>query len=192
MSPAKVGKHPKRFDELRKQIDADPARRARVERHKATMLGELRRALDLTQTTLAERLDVTQENVSQIERGEADVRLSTLDRYVTALGGTLEIVATFPDRTVGLSVGREGAMRRRLARTGAAAGGSRPARQATDPKRSTGTRQETTATADRATARVTAAAERGRSEAVRATPRRSQRASKGKRAKGGARAASRS
>jgi hypothetical protein len=29
------------FDELRKQIDADPARRANVEEHKAEMLGEL-------------------------------------------------------------------------------------------------------------------------------------------------------
>lgn len=192
MSPAKVGKHPKRFDELRKQIDADPARRARVERHKATMLGELRRALDLTQTALAERLDVTQENVSQIERGEADVRLSTLDRYVSALGGTLEIVATFPDRTVELSVGQEGAVRRRLARTGAAAGGSRPARQAADAKRAPRTRRETTATADRATARVTAAAQRGRSATVKATPRRSERSSKAKRAKGGTRAAYRS
>jgi hypothetical protein len=30
------------FDELRKQIDADPARRANVEEHKTAMLGELR------------------------------------------------------------------------------------------------------------------------------------------------------
>ncbi len=29
------------FDELRKQIDADPARRANVEEHKTAMLGEL-------------------------------------------------------------------------------------------------------------------------------------------------------
>jgi hypothetical protein len=30
------------FDELRKQIDADPARRANVEEYKRAMLGELR------------------------------------------------------------------------------------------------------------------------------------------------------
>ena len=105
MTPAKTTKRGKGFDELRRQIDADPARRARVEEHKAAMLGELRRKLDLTQVIVAERLDVTQENISQIERGEADVRLSTLSRYVEALGGRLEIRAAFPEETVALSVG---------------------------------------------------------------------------------------
>ena len=79
--------HSQSFDNLRRQIDADPDRRARVEEHKTAMLAELRRSLDLTQAALAERLEVTQENVSRIERGEADVRLSTLSRYVEALGG---------------------------------------------------------------------------------------------------------
>lgn len=93
------------FDQLRAQIDADPLRRARVEEYKAQMLGELRRELDLTQMQLAERLDVTQENVSQIERGTTDVRVSTLRRYVEALGGRLELRATFPDRSVTLAIG---------------------------------------------------------------------------------------
>lgn len=39
--------------------------------------------------------------VSRIER-EEDVYLSTLRRYVAALGGELEINAVFPDRTVSL------------------------------------------------------------------------------------------
>jgi predicted transcriptional regulator len=47
---------------------------------------------------------VTQENVSQIERGAADIRVSTLRRYVEALGGRLELRATFPDRSVTLAV----------------------------------------------------------------------------------------
>lgn len=100
------------FDKLRGQIDADPARRARVEDHKTAMLSELRRALDLTQAAIAERLEVTQENVSQIERGEADVRLSTLNRYVEALGGRLEVRAAFPERTVELKIGKSGGLRR--------------------------------------------------------------------------------
>src|SRR3989442_15586483 len=104
MTPAKTTKRGKGFDELRRQIDADPARRARVEEHKAAMLGELRRKLDLTQVVVAERLDVTQENISQIERGEADVRLSTLSRYFEALGGRLEIPAAIPDDTFSLTV----------------------------------------------------------------------------------------
>lgn len=77
------------------------------------MLGELRRELDLTQAIVADRLDVTQENVSQIERGEADVRLSTLSRYIQALGGHLEVRAAFPEETVTLTVGRAATVMRR-------------------------------------------------------------------------------
>jgi transcriptional regulator with XRE-family HTH domain len=113
MTPAKTTKSRKSFNQLREQIDANPARRAKVEKHKAAMLGELRRQLDLTQVVVADRLDVTQENISQIERGDADVRLSTLSRYVEALGGRLEIQARFPDETVSLSVGSASTMHRR-------------------------------------------------------------------------------
>ena len=108
MASRDAGASSKRFDELRKQIDTDPGRRARVEEYKAQMLGELRRELDLTQAALADRLNVTQENVSQIERGETDIRLSTLRRYVEALGGQLEMRATFPDRSVNLTVDKAG------------------------------------------------------------------------------------
>jgi len=116
MTATKTTKNRKGWDELRKQIDADPARRAKVEEHKTAMLGELRRKLDLTQAIVADRLDVTQENVSQIERGEADVRLSTLSRYIEALGGHLEVRAAFPEETVALSVGSAATMRRRRTR----------------------------------------------------------------------------
>jgi transcriptional regulator with XRE-family HTH domain len=109
-------KHPtstKSFNELRRRIDSDPERRARVEEHKQAMLSELRRELDLTQAAVAERLEVTQENVSQIERGEVDLRISTLSRYVEALGGSLRVRADFPDRSVELKVGKGGRLRRR-------------------------------------------------------------------------------
>ena len=112
MNKTKPARQPKRFAELRKPIESDPVRIARVEEHKAAMLGELRRKLDLTQAVVADRLDVTQENVSQLERGEADVRLSTLSRYVEALGGRLEIRATFPDETVALTLGQAATVRR--------------------------------------------------------------------------------
>lgn len=38
----------------------------------------------------------------------ADVRLSTLGRYVEALGGRLDVRAVLPDRSVELDVGRSG------------------------------------------------------------------------------------
>ncbi len=44
---------------------------------------------------LAEALDVAQSEISRIERRN-DVLLSTLRRYVRALGGELEVIATFP------------------------------------------------------------------------------------------------
>jgi transcriptional regulator with XRE-family HTH domain len=116
MTITKTANSRKSFDTLRKQIDAHPARRAKVEEHKTAMLGELRRKLDLTQAIVADRLDVTQENVSQIERGEADVRLSTLNRYVEALGGRLEVRAAFPKETVSLSIGKTATVRRRRTR----------------------------------------------------------------------------
>jgi transcriptional regulator with XRE-family HTH domain len=151
VTKTKTARGPKRFDELREQIDADPARRARVEEHKAQMLGALRRKLDLTQAAVADRLDVTQENVSKIERGEADVRLSTLSRYVEALGGRLEVRALFPDETVALKVGRESAVRRRRTSTASA------------PRTSTGThrRKAVDAARNTAEARPTASTERG-------------------------------
>lgn len=94
------------FDKLRAQIDADPKRRARVERYKREMdvieLAELRESLQVTQQLLAGELQVTQANVSRIERQE-DLYLSTLAGYVTALGGRLKVEAVFPDRTVELS-----------------------------------------------------------------------------------------
>ena len=53
-------------------------------------LGELRRRRGVHQTVLADALDVSQPNVSRIE-AQDDVYLSTLARYVAALGGDLEV-----------------------------------------------------------------------------------------------------
>jgi DNA-binding XRE family transcriptional regulator len=93
----------KPFRQLADKIDADPARRARVDEHKRVMLAELRQSLDLTQTELAETLDVSQRGVSHVEH-EANPRLGTLADYVDALGGRLELRAVFDDRTVELTL----------------------------------------------------------------------------------------
>jgi len=93
-------------------MDAMPAaRRAHVEaeadRHMAEMrLREVRNARDLSQAVLAEALDTDQGNVSRLEQ-QADMYVSTLRRYLEALGGTLEIVAHFPDRDVRITQFRE-------------------------------------------------------------------------------------
>ena len=62
-------------------------------------LQELRHARELTQATLAEAMECGQDEVSKLER-RADMLVSTLRRYVEAMGGSLEIVARFPDGEV--------------------------------------------------------------------------------------------
>lgn len=52
-----------------------------------------------TQTEVAEATAMTQSEVSRLER-RSDVRLSTLKRYVEALGGEVEIFASFGDKRV--------------------------------------------------------------------------------------------
>jgi DNA-binding XRE family transcriptional regulator len=64
-------------------------------------LAEVRRRRGVSQATIAAALDVSQPNVSRIEQ-EDDVYLSTLTRYVSALGGYLEVSAVFSDETVTL------------------------------------------------------------------------------------------
>ena len=60
-------------------------------------LAELRRARALTQDQLAADLHVGQASIAKLER-RTDMYLSTLRRFVEAMGGELEIVARFPDQ----------------------------------------------------------------------------------------------
>jgi len=60
-------------------------------------LQDLRRARELTQEHVAETLGVRQENISRLEK-RSDLLLSTLRGYIRAMGGDLDLVATFPDR----------------------------------------------------------------------------------------------
>ncbi len=67
-------------------------------------LAEMRRQRGLTQEALAEQLQITQTAVSEIERGElARSELSTIRKYVEALGGRLEVIAEFGDERLVLS-----------------------------------------------------------------------------------------
>ncbi len=59
-------------------------------------LPELRCQAGLTREQLAERLGVTESWVLQVE-SETDVRLSTINAYVAALGGELRVCATLSD-----------------------------------------------------------------------------------------------
>lgn len=76
---------------------------ARDERN-AYALRELRMLVGLTQTEVATRLGVQQPQVSGLE-GRADTALSTLSRYVEALGGNLRVTAVIAGAEYDLKFG---------------------------------------------------------------------------------------
>src|SRR3954452_11734065 len=67
-------------------------------------LRALREAVGLTQGDLAQRVEITQSQLSKMERRE-DHRISTLRRYVEALGGSLEICAVINGQRIKLAEG---------------------------------------------------------------------------------------
>jgi len=96
----------KNFTNLKREVEANPERRARLDRERQfvrTVLGltAMREARGATQRQIAEAWDVSQANVSQIERTQ-DIFLSTLRRYIEALGGQIEVRAVFPDEVISL------------------------------------------------------------------------------------------
>jgi DNA-binding transcriptional regulator YiaG len=94
------------FKKLREKMERDPERQERMEEKRKAYdvvlnLAELREAKGLTQAELAERLGVSQPNVSKLEAAAASpqggaIYLSTLGGYIAALGGHLEVRAVFP------------------------------------------------------------------------------------------------
>jgi predicted transcriptional regulator len=49
-----------------------------------------RRAAGLSQTELAARMGTSQSAVARLERGDADTRLSTVERYAAALNSSVD------------------------------------------------------------------------------------------------------
>jgi transcriptional regulator with XRE-family HTH domain len=78
------------------------AQRKKVEARAAHLIAEemtlqeLRRARKLSQVRVAKQLGIGQEGVSKIEK-RADLMISTLRKTVEAMGGSLALVAQFPD-----------------------------------------------------------------------------------------------
>ena len=66
-------------------------------------LAETRKQLGLAQKDIAAALGVSIARISQIEHGEV-ASFEVIARYVEALGGRLDLVADFGDRTVRLPV----------------------------------------------------------------------------------------
>lgn len=95
----------KKFSELVAQMS--PESRARSDALYRQLLAEmplqeLRKALELTQQQVAASLGVNQVAVSKME-SQTDMYVSTLRRFVEAMGGELRIVAHFPKGEVAIN-----------------------------------------------------------------------------------------
>jgi len=102
-----AGRHS--FSELRAKMS--PEARARATEKALALrremdLAELRRALRLSQEELAATLQVGQAAVAKLEK-RTDMYVSTLRRFIEAMGGELRIVARFPDHEVPIRTFRE-------------------------------------------------------------------------------------
>jgi DNA-binding XRE family transcriptional regulator len=83
--------------------EAAEADRIRNEIVEETTLRELREMTGMTQAELAAKLEATQSHLSQVE-AQDDLRLSTLRRYVKALGGEVHLRAELNGRTFDLVI----------------------------------------------------------------------------------------
>ena len=96
----------KRWADIRKKSSLSDAERAavdrKVERELLDMsLREVRELAGKNQVDVAAALEKAQSEISRIENRE-DWLLSTLRRYVEALGGELEVVAVLGDKRLRL------------------------------------------------------------------------------------------
>lgn len=94
----------KSFNTLKDKISTE--RKAKIdERIKKALsempLAELRQARKMTQDQIARSMKIKQASVSKME-GQTDMYISTLRKYIAALGGELEIVAKFPDGNINI------------------------------------------------------------------------------------------
>ncbi len=100
---------PTNFRELRSKLS--PAARERVDKRVAkamqTMpLAQIRKAREMTQVALAEKLQVEQAAISKLEN-RTDLYLSTLREYIEGMGGKLELRADFPDASINIAIGKD-------------------------------------------------------------------------------------
>jgi hypothetical protein len=90
---------------LRTKRTTSPARKKSIRKKPGELpildLRAVRELVGKTQLDVANVTDMTQPEVSQLERRQ-DVRLSTLQRFIEALGGELEVFAAFGDKRVRL------------------------------------------------------------------------------------------
>lgn len=91
------------LDKMKKRIKLSAERESKISQRAQLLieeeltLRELRKVQQLTQESMAKLLGIEQDSVSRMER-RADMLLSTMSSYVTAMGGSLRLIAEFPNR----------------------------------------------------------------------------------------------
>lgn len=95
----------RKFSSLRAKMGAKARTRSQQrarELIQVMTLNELRRTRRVTQDTLATAMQTSQSEVSKLEQ-RTDTYVSTLQSYIRALGGELDLLARFPDGCVRIS-----------------------------------------------------------------------------------------
>jgi predicted XRE-type DNA-binding protein len=96
----------KRFRDLAARTMTAEQRARAAKRAQALLmemsLGQLRKARELSQLEMAEKLKTTQSSISRLEH-QADMYLSTLREYVEASGGHLDLIARYRDTEIRLA-----------------------------------------------------------------------------------------
>ncbi len=95
----------KPFSELRKRMTSEQRAESEMRTNLALLhltLKELEDCLTHTQSDVAKDTGAVQLALSKIEHQE-DIQISMLSQYIKSLGGSLKIIARFPDREVVIS-----------------------------------------------------------------------------------------
>ncbi len=90
----------KQFKNLIKKMKPESQKRIQVKTQrllKELALKELREKKEITQEALAEILEVDQPAISKLESRGEGISVGSLEKYVSALGGQLELKVIFPN-----------------------------------------------------------------------------------------------
>lgn len=87
----------RKLDDIIAALPEERQQRVQARALELATLKDLRLASQQTQEQLAATLNVGQDTISRLEK-RSDMLLSTLRHYVESMGGTLELVAKFPNR----------------------------------------------------------------------------------------------
>ena len=97
----------KPLDELLKKVKPEIVQAAKKQAEQEIFeirLSMLREELELSQVEMAKNLGISQPSVANLEKRGQEIKLSSLKRYVEAMGGKLTLDVQLPDgRHIGMN-----------------------------------------------------------------------------------------